>query len=116
LKAFVAEGADILFLDSPQSEAEMRASIEACDGKPSIAVSSPAGRHFMPEDAELQRHGIKLVIYPQEILAATVHAVRGALAGLRGGTKPSMAGPPELATAIRSAHYLAIDARWPDPR
>src|ERR1700719_679906 len=81
LKAFVAEGADILFLDSPQSEAEMRASIEACDGKPSIAVSSPAGRHFMPDDAELQRHGIKLVIYPQEILAATVHAVRGALAG-----------------------------------
>jgi hypothetical protein len=38
------------------------------------------------------------------------------LAGLRGGTKPPMAGPPELATAIRSAHYLAMDARWPDPR
>jgi len=116
LQAFVAEGADILFLDSPQSEAEMRASIEGCNGKPSIAVTSPAGRHFMPDDAELERIGTKLVIYPQEILAATVHAVRGVLAGLRGGTKPPMAGPPELAIAIRSAHYLAMDARWPDPR
>jgi 2-methylisocitrate lyase-like PEP mutase family enzyme len=116
LKAFVAEGADILFLDSPQSEAEMRAAVAACNGKPSLAVSSPAGKHFMPGDAELERIGIKLVVYPQEILAATVQAVRAALGGLKGGVKPPMASPAELATAIRSADYLARDARWPDPK
>ena len=116
LKAFVAEGADILFLDSPQSEAEMRAAVTACNGKPALAVSSPAGKHFMPGDAELERIGIKIVVYPQEILAATVQAVRGALGGLKGGVKPPMASPSELATAIRSANYLAQDARWPDPR
>src|SRR6516225_2119920 len=76
LKAFVAEGADILFLDSPQSEAEMHAVGAACTGKPPLAVTSPAGKHFMPENAELQRLGFKIVVYPQEILAATVHAVR----------------------------------------
>jgi 2-methylisocitrate lyase-like PEP mutase family enzyme len=116
LKAFVAEGADILFLDSPQSEAEMRAAAAACNGKPSLAVASPAGKHFMPGDAELERIGIKIVVYPQEILAATVHAVRAALVGLKGGLKPPMASPSELATAIRSADYLARDARWPDPK
>ena len=116
ISAFVAEGADILFLDSPQSEAEMRAGIEAGDGKPSLAVTSPAGKHFMPNDAELERIGIKLVVYPQEILAATVHAVRAALTGLKGGAKPPMATPAELATAIRSADYLAQDSRWPDPK
>ena len=116
LKAFVAEGADILFLDSPQSEAEMRAAVAACNGKPSLAVASPAGKHFMPGDAELERIGIKIVVYPQEILAATVHAVRAALGGLKGGVKPPMAGPSELATAIRSADYLARDARWPGPK
>ena len=116
IKAFVAEGADILFLDSPQTEAEMRTGIEASEGKPSLSVTSPAGRHFMPGDAELERIGVKLAVYPQEILAATVHAVRAALAGMKGGTKPPMAGPPELAIAIRSAHYLAQDARWPDLR
>src|ERR1700676_4805141 len=116
LKAFVAEGADILFLDSPQSEAEMRAGVEACNGRPALAVTSPAGKHFMPGDAELERIGIKIVVYPQEILAATVNAVRAALGGLKGGAKPPMASPAELATAIRSADYLAQDARWPDPR
>lgn len=116
IRHFAAEGADILFLDSPQSEAEMRAGIEAAGGKPSLAVTSPAGKHFMPGDAELERIGIRLVVYPQDILAATVHAVRAALAGLNGGAKPPLATPAELATAIRSADYLAQDAKWPDPR
>jgi 2-methylisocitrate lyase-like PEP mutase family enzyme len=116
VKAFAAEGADILFLDSPQTEAEMRAAVAECNGKPTLAVTSPAGKHFMPDDAELERIGIKIVVYPQEILAATVHAVRSALSGLKGGAKPPMASPAELATAIRSADYLARDARWPDPR
>jgi 2-methylisocitrate lyase-like PEP mutase family enzyme len=115
IEGFVAEGADILFLDSPQTEAEMRAGIDACKGKPALAVTSPAGKHFMPGDAELERIGIRIVVYPQDILAATVHAVRGALAGLKGDTKPPMATPAELATAIRSADYLAQDSRWPDP-
>jgi 2-methylisocitrate lyase-like PEP mutase family enzyme len=116
VKAFAAEGADILFLDSPQTEAEMRATVAACGGKPTLAVTSPAGKHFMPKDAELERIGVKIVVYPQEILAATVHAVRAALGGLKGGAKPPMASPADLATAIRSADYLARDARWPDPR
>jgi 2-methylisocitrate lyase-like PEP mutase family enzyme len=116
IRAFTAEGADIRFLDSPQTEAEMRAGIEACDGKPALAVTSPAGKHFMPGDAELARIGIRIVIYPQDILAASVHAVRAALAGLKGGAKPPMASPAELATAIRAADYVARDARWPDPR
>src|SRR5215813_11782735 len=67
LRAFVAEGADILFLDSPQSEEEMRTGIEACAGKPALAVTSPAGKHFMPGDAELERIGIRIVVYPQDI-------------------------------------------------
>jgi 2-methylisocitrate lyase-like PEP mutase family enzyme len=116
VQAFVAEGADILFLDSPQSEDEMRTGIDACNGKPALAVTSPAGKHFMPGDAELERIGIRIVVYPQDLLAASVHAVRAALGGLKGGAKPPMASPAELATAIRSADYLAQDSRWPDPR
>jgi 2-methylisocitrate lyase-like PEP mutase family enzyme len=112
LHDFVAEGADIFFLDSPGSEAEMRASVEACRGKPAIAVTNPAGKHFKPADDVLASIGIKLVIYPQEILAATVLAVRAALTGLKGGPRAAMASPAELATAIRSADYLALDERF----
>lgn len=111
IRDFVAAGADILFLDSPQSEAEMRASVAACEGRPALAVTAPAGKHFMPGDAELARLGIRLVVYPQDILAATVHAVRGALAALKNGAKADMAPVPDLATAIRMADYLALDER-----
>ncbi len=111
LNDFVAEGADIFFLDSPQSEDEMRASVLACNGKPAIAVTAPGARHFMPDDATLAGIGIRMVVYPQEILAATVLAVRNALAGLTGGPKGAIATPPDLATAIRSAEYLALDER-----
>ncbi|HEY1797017.1 MAG TPA: isocitrate lyase/PEP mutase family protein [Stellaceae bacterium] len=116
IKAFTAEGADILFLDSPQTEDEMRAGIDAANGKPCLAVTSPAGKHFMPGDAELQRIGIRIAVYPQDILAATVHAVRAALGGLKGGAKPPMATPAELATAIRFAEYVGQDSKWPDPK
>ena len=78
--------------------------------------AGPSASRSLSRTAELERIGIKLVVYPQDILAATVHAVRAALGGLKGGTKPPMASPPILATAIRSADYLARDARWPDPR
>ena len=111
LKAFVDLGADILFLDSPATEDEMRAAVAACHGKPSIAVTNPGGKHYKPDDATLAGIGIKMVIYPQEVLAATVHGVRAALAGLKGGPKPSLAPAAEIATAIRAPEYLALDAR-----
>jgi 2-methylisocitrate lyase-like PEP mutase family enzyme len=69
----------------------------------------------MPGDAQLERIGIRIVVYPQDILAASVRAMRDALAGLKGGSKPPMANPAELATAIRIAEYLSQDSRWPDP-
>lgn len=111
VEAFVAEGADILFLDSPQDEAEIRASVEAAQGRPMIAVNAPAAKHFMPPDATLEKLGIRIVIYPQEMLAASVRAMRGALASLKGGERPPMATPAELGTAIRLPEYLAADAR-----
>ncbi len=116
IEDFVAEGADIFFLDSPQSEAEMKASVEACAGKPAIAVTAPAGKQFMPGDAELARLGIKIVVYPQEMLAASVHAMRGALASLKGGPKPPTGSVAELAAALRTPEYLATDARLATPR
>ena len=115
LNDFVAEGADLFFLDSPADETEMRAAIDASKGKPHIAVTVPGGKHFMPDDAALTRIGIKLVTYPQDILAASIQAVRAAIAGIKGGPKPPMALGPDMASAIRTAEYLAADSRWPDP-
>ena len=110
-KQYEAEGADILFLDSPESEAQMQESVAAANGKPSVSVTSPAGKHYMPDNAGLQAAGIKFAIFPQEILSATVRAIRGALAGLKGGESAPMSTLPDLATAIRNADYLAVDGK-----
>jgi 2-methylisocitrate lyase-like PEP mutase family enzyme len=80
LKAFVAEGADILFLDSPQTEAEMREAVAACNGKPSLAVTSPAGTSCRAtrswNGSASSSSSIRRTSWP-----ATVHAVRAALGG-----------------------------------
>jgi hypothetical protein len=94
----------------------MRTGIEACAGKPALVVTSPADKHFMPGDAELERIGIRIVVRPQDILAASVRAMRDALAGLKGGFKPPMVSPAGLATVIRIAEYLSQDSRWPAER
>ncbi len=44
IEMYVEEGADILFMDSPADEDEIRRSVAAADGRPSFAVLSPA-RH-----------------------------------------------------------------------
>ena len=42
---------------------------------------------------------------------AVVCAARAALAGLKGSPRAAMASVPKLATATRSAEYLAMDTR-----
>jgi len=111
LNAFVELGADIFFLDSPQDEAELRASVVACKGKPQISVHVAGGKFFMPGNDVLAAAGIRVVVHPQEVLASSVHAIRAALAGLNGGPKPPMADAAGMATALRMADYLAIDGR-----
>jgi 2-methylisocitrate lyase-like PEP mutase family enzyme len=111
LKLFAAEGADLLYLDSPQSETEMRAFVEVCGGRPAVAVTSLSSRYYMPDDAGLERCGVKVVIHPQNILAASVYAARQVLAGLKGGNNPPMATGDDLASAVRKAEYLASAAR-----
>jgi len=108
---FVEEGADILFLESPHTEDEMRRYVEACQGRPSQVIRTPTGKHFMPSDEELVEFGIRVVAYPLDLMACTIHAIRAALAGIKGGPKPPMATPAEIATAVRLTEYLALEER-----
>ena len=111
IEAFVAEGADILFLDSPADEAEMRQAVKVSGGKPHISVTAPASKHYCPDDAHLQACGIRIAVYPQEPLAGAVAGIRAALASMKGGPKSAFASPAELAVAIRRDDYLAAEAK-----
>jgi 2-methylisocitrate lyase-like PEP mutase family enzyme len=59
IEMFCDEGADILFLDSPADDAEIRRAVAAARGRPSFAVLSPGARlqaHCGPTNARLRVH------------------------------------------------------------
>ena len=112
IKIFTALGADILFLDSPATEEEQRAAVQASGGKPHISVTGPTGTPYSEINKGLAANGIKIAIYPQEVLSASVRAVRATLAGLQAGGEPvGLSSQADLRVAVRADAYLADDLR-----
>jgi 2-methylisocitrate lyase-like PEP mutase family enzyme len=115
IRAFVAEGADILFLDSPQSEEELRTGIEACDGKPALAVHLTGGQalHARRRRARMHRHPDRRLPagHPRRQRAGDPRRAGRVKRRFQAADGQSA----ELATAIRIAEYLSQDSRWPDP-
>src|SRR6476661_11259038 len=66
---FEAEGADIIFLEAPESEAEMKAFCAAMT-KPCMANMVPGGKTPILPAEQLQQIGYKLAVYPVMLLSA----------------------------------------------
>ncbi|TWB87798.1 2-methylisocitrate lyase-like PEP mutase family enzyme [Bradyrhizobium macuxiense] len=108
ISVFAEEGADLLFLDSPKSETEVREFVKACGSIPAVAVHSQAPL----SDAQLAEAGVKLILHPYAVLATTVHYVRDALRNIKNGTTGRMADQIEMSIATRREVFLKQDARW----
>jgi 2-methylisocitrate lyase-like PEP mutase family enzyme len=93
---FEAEGADIIFLEAPESEDEMRRFCRAMT-KPCMANMVPGGKTpILPPD-QLQAVGYKLALYPVMLLSSAIAAMQATLSALRpGATTPA---PPSVAFA-----------------
>jgi len=85
IEAFVAEGADILFMDSPADEDEIRRSVAAANGKPSFAVLSPGAPRETPTQARAAELGLKIGTFPTAMLGAAAAAIETALSALKEG-------------------------------
>ena len=85
IEAFVAEGADILFLEAPESADEMRAFIAAADGRPCMANMVHGGVTPVLPPAELGRIGYRLAAFPVVLLSAAIAAMQEALTALQPG-------------------------------
>jgi 2-methylisocitrate lyase-like PEP mutase family enzyme len=81
-KDFAAEGADIIFLEAPESEDEMRRFCAAM-AKPCMANMVPGGKTPILPPQELQEIGYKLAVYPVMLLSSAIAAMQAALAALR---------------------------------
>src|SRR3954464_8266238 len=96
IEMYVAEGADILFLDSPHDDAEIRRAVAAAAGRPSFAVLSPGAPRATPSRTQAAELGFKIGTYPTGMLSPAV-------AGLKAGVAALVAGEAEAASALAPA-------------
>ncbi len=87
VEAFTKAGADILFLEAPKSEEEMRAFCRATD-RPTLANMLEQGETPILPPAVLQEIGYSLAAYPLTLLSAAMKAMQDALAAFRRGEHP----------------------------
>ena len=85
IEAFVEEGADLLFLDSPADEDEIRRAVAAAAGRPSFVVLSPGAPRATPTRERAAELGLKIGTYPTAMLSPVVGAVQAGLAALAAG-------------------------------
>lgn len=96
IEMFAKEGADILFLDSPADEGEIRRAVAAAAGKPSFCVLTPGAPRAVPSRAEAAALGFKIGTYPTAMLSP-------AIAGMKAGLAALVAGEAEAAVALPPA-------------
>jgi 2-methylisocitrate lyase-like PEP mutase family enzyme len=82
---FAEEGADIIFLEAPETEDEMQRFCAAME-KPCMANLVPGGKTPVLPPARLQEIGYKLALYPVMLLSSAITAMQATLAALRPGS------------------------------
>jgi 2-methylisocitrate lyase-like PEP mutase family enzyme len=85
IEMYVDEGAEILFLDSPADEDELRRAVAAAAGRPSFVVLSPGAPRETPTQARAAELGLKIGTYPTGMLSPVVGAIKAGLAALKAG-------------------------------
>jgi 2-methylisocitrate lyase-like PEP mutase family enzyme len=114
IEMFVEEGADILFLDSPADDEEIRRAVAAAAGRPSFAVLSPGAPRATPSRSHAAALGLKIGTYPTGLLSPVVAGMKAGLAALRAGEAeaPSALPPAELRATLGYAEYDARAQRF----
>ena len=109
VRAFVAEGADILFLDSPADDDEVKRAVAAAGGRPSFAVLSPGAPRACPSQTEALKLGFKIGTYPTGMLSPVAAGIKAGLAALKAGEAEAKTAlpPPELRATLGYAEYDA---------
>lgn len=121
-RAFAQAGADVVFIESPESEdefARVGQELSGC-GAWLIANMVPTGRSPELSAAKLQSLGFALAIWPAVGMASACAAMEAAMAHLRQhGTSAGAPSPAwtmaQLHQAVGFEEVWAFDKRWADP-
>jgi 2-methylisocitrate lyase-like PEP mutase family enzyme len=114
IEMYVEEGADILFLDSPQDEAEIRRAVAAASGRPSFAVLSPGAPRETPTQARAAELGLKIGTFPTGLLSPAAAGIKAGLAAIAAGKSAatSALGHDEFRTTMGYPHYDQLAKRF----
>jgi 2-methylisocitrate lyase-like PEP mutase family enzyme len=114
IEMFAAEGADILFLDSPVDEAEIRRAVAAAGGRPSFAVLSPGAPRATPDNGRAAELGLKIGTYPTALISPVAAGIKAGLAALAAGANEAASAlpPAELRAVLGYADYDAAAATF----
>jgi 2-methylisocitrate lyase-like PEP mutase family enzyme len=112
LHAFKAEGADLLFLEAPANEAELRR-FAAEIGAPAMANLVPGGKTPVLSPARLQELGFAFAIYHQALFGA-IEAMKRAFTALAAGDPEGVPTTPfdEVKRLAGAKTYSATSARY----
>ncbi|MBC2858162.1 oxaloacetate decarboxylase [Stappia sp. 28M-7] len=115
--AFRDAGADLLFVEAPQSVEEME---RICREVPGVHMANlvEGGATPLLSHAELQRIGYRLAAYPLTLLSAVTRAMQEALQVIKAGQHPDAAllDFPSLRKAVGFDAYYEEEANYADRR
>ena len=115
-RAFAEAGADILFVEAPRCEAEMRRICAEVPG-PHMANLVEDGDTPLLPPAALGEIGYRIAAYPLTLLSAAMRAMIGALEAMKAGEHPSerLLGFAELRRRVGFEAYDEEAARYAAP-
>jgi 2-methylisocitrate lyase-like PEP mutase family enzyme len=114
IEMYVEEGADILFLDSPKDEDEIRRAVAASKGKPHFAVLSPGADRETPTQARAAELGLKIGTFPTGTLSPAMAGMKAGLAALVAGASAADGAMPgaEFRKTLGYADYDAAAKKF----
>ena len=117
-RAYAQAGADIIFVESPESEAELR-EVAASLSAPTLANMVETGRTPYLSAERLGELGFAVAIYPASAFLAATHAVRATMTRLRRDGRiedlSQLATLEEYHEVLRFADYARLETRLSEP-
>lgn len=111
-QCFVEIGADISFLEAPESEGEMQQYCKSVDA-PKMANMIEFGKTPILLPHQLEAIGYKIAVYPLTLLNASIVAMKEALAAIKQGRSPDNILDFEgLKTAVGFPEYYQAESRY----
>jgi len=113
--SYLGAGADVLFVESPESEEQMQRICDAFKGVPLVANMVSGGATPLLSDADLFEMGYQIVIHPVYLLGAAYQGMKKAATALRNsGSEQATASINQLNELLDFQHIWQLDERFKD--